>query len=153
MAHDHRSPLETALPMMPVQDPAHASIFAALPQALRQPLLHLRQLILDVGSQLPELGGLVETVKWGDPAYHPVKARIGTTVRINAHRRSAQCYALYVPCQTRLIEIYRAHYPDDFAYEGRRALLFEAGTAPPPGPLRHCIAMALTYHRGGFGGA
>lgn len=136
--------------MMLFAEPAVSAIFLALPQGLRQPLLQLRGLILEVGAQIPDLGGMVETVKWGDPAYHGMKPRVGTTVRINAHRGSARCCALYVPCQTRLIEIYRSRYPDLFVHEGRRALLFEAGASLPLAPLKHCIAMALTYHRGAF---
>lgn len=123
-----------------------SSKFVELPPALRQPLLQLRQAILDVAASLPQLGGLVETLKWNEPAYHPGKARVGTTIRINAHQRSGSCYALYVPCQTQLIEIFRQHYPADFTFEGNRALLFDTASDIPFEPLRHCIAMALTYH-------
>lgn len=130
-------------------DPAVSAAFSAASTELHAPLLRLRQLILDVGSELPELGGVVETLKWGEPAYHPAKPRLGTTIRINAHRRSASCYALYVPCQTRLIEIYRFHYPAEFRYDGKRALLFDATEELPLAPLRHCIVLAFTYHRSG----
>ncbi|MGO4335788.1 DUF1801 domain-containing protein [Labrys sp. KB_33_2] len=139
------------MPMLPFADAAISSTFAALPQHLCQPVLGLREMILEVGSSLPELGGMVETLKWGEPAYHPVRKRVGTTIRINAHRRSENCYALYVPCQTRLVELYRSHYPDIFTYEGRRALLFYPATPPPDAPLQHCIAMALTCHLRGHG--
>jgi hypothetical protein len=135
------------LPFSPFDNGSVAAKFDALPPPLRLPLLHLRQTILEVGSGLPDIGGLVETLKWDEPAYHPVKARMGTTVRINALRGSDTQFALYVPCQTKLIEIFKQHYPADFTFEGKRAVLFESGKHIPIEPLRHCIGMALTYHR------
>ena len=56
-------------------------------------------------------------------------------------------YALYVHCQTTLVGDFKALYPNDFRYEGARALHFDARQAPPADALRHCIALALTYHR------
>jgi hypothetical protein len=126
--------------------PSVAARFEALPERLRPHLLRLRQTIFDVAADLPQLGGLIETLKWNEPAYHPAKARVGTTIRINAHRGSARIYALYVPCQTRLAAMIRQHYPAIFTLEGERALLFEINDEVPADPLRHCIAMALTYH-------
>ncbi len=123
-----------------------SSKFDLLPSALRQPLLALRQTILDVAAQLPATGGLVETLRWDEPAYHPVKACVGTTIRINAHRRSESRYALYVPCQTSLVGMFGQHYPSNFTFEGNRALIFEVGGQIQLEPLRHCLAMALTYH-------
>jgi hypothetical protein len=45
------------------------------------------------------------------------------------------------------MDSYRHLYPDDFTFEGRRALIFHAGAAVPAAALKHCIAMALMYHR------
>ncbi|GLS18923.1 hypothetical protein GCM10007874_19400 [Labrys miyagiensis] len=134
------------MPPAPFDNPLVAARFEALPGSLRQPLLHLRQTILDVAAGLPQLGGLIETLKWSEPAYHPVKARVGTTIRINAHRGSLSCYALYVPCQTQLAAMIRQHYPETFSIEGSRALLFDVEATIPAEPLHYCIAMALTYH-------
>jgi hypothetical protein len=36
-------------------------------------------------------------------------------------------------------------YPDLFAFDGKRAVLFSHGEKPPRAALKHCIAMALTY--------
>jgi hypothetical protein len=44
------------------------------------------------------------------------------------------------------VESYRHLYPD-LRFEGRRALIFSAKVPPPRDVLRHCIALALTYHR------
>jgi hypothetical protein len=73
----------------------------------------------------------VETLKWGEPAYLPKKARVGTTVRINAVKGSADRYGAYFHCQTTLLESFRHLYPDAFTYEGSRAILFRLGEAYP----------------------
>jgi len=121
------------------------AVFDALPPGQRDALLVLRQLILDTaGSADVEL---VETLKWGDPAYRPKRPRVGTTVRINALKGTTDGYAMYVHCQTTLMDQYRLLYPETFAFDGQRALLFSTREPIPQDALRHCIALALTYHR------
>jgi hypothetical protein len=127
------------------QDPAVRAVFDAYPPALREALDYLRLLILEA-ARTAEVE-LVETLKWGQPAYLPAKPRIGTTVRIDAVKGSADRYALYVNCKTTLLDSYRLLYPDTFAFEGQRALIFSTDEPPPEEALRHCLALALTYHR------
>ena len=85
-------------------------------------------------------------MKWGEPAYLPAKPGIGTTIRINALKGSKDRYALFVNCQTSLVADFRELYGDAFAFEGKRALIFDAGKKVPEEALKHCIALALTYH-------
>lgn len=131
----------------PFTDAAVEARFRALPEPLRLPMLRLRQTILDVAAGRSEIGPLTETLKWGEPAWLPSRPRTGTTVRADALKGSATHYALYVHCQTSLIETYRRHYPGEFSYDGNRALIFTTEREPPAEPLAHCIAFALTYHR------
>ncbi len=126
-------------------DPKVAAVFDAYPAAQRAALLDLRHLILDAAADAHV--EVTETLKWGEPAYLPARPRVGTTVRINALKGSADGYALYVHCQTTLMDSYRHLYPDDFTFEGQRALIFRTGAAVPQAALKHCIALALTYHR------
>jgi len=126
----------------PFNDPHVAAVFAALPAPLQPPLLALRTLIYDVAGDLP----LGETLKWGEPAYRPRAPRTGTTIRINALRGSTTHYALYVPCQTNLIEIYRDLYADHLSFEGKRAIILNAADPRPEAILRHCVALAFGYH-------
>ena len=127
-------------------DPAVAKVFAAYPPALRRALLTLRGLILEVADAQRGKGGLIETLKWGQPAYLPVKPRTGTTVRIDAVKSDSDRYAAYFHCQTTLIDSFRELYPDELTVEGDRALLFERGRELPKTALKHCIGLALTYH-------
>jgi hypothetical protein len=123
-----------------------SATFESLPQTLYAPLMRLRQYVLDTAAETAGIGDLIETLKWREPAYLPKKPRTGTTIRINAVRGSHDRYALYVHCQTSLIETFKIIYPDAFSFEGNRALLFDVKDQIPEQPLKHCIAMALTYH-------
>ena len=125
--------------------PGVAAAFDAIAPAQRAALLALRHLILQVAAESDI--ELTETLKWGEPAYLPARPRTGTTIRINALRGSADGYAMYVNCKTSLLESYRHLYPDAFTFEHQRALIFRTGQSPPKAALKHCIAMALTYHR------
>lgn len=123
-----------------------AAAFAAIAPAQRAALLALRGLILETAAETPEVGSLVETLKWGEPAYLPARARVGTTVRISALKGSADGYAMYVNCKTSLLESYRHLYPDTFGFEGQRAVVLSTKRPVPEAALKHCIALALTYH-------
>lgn len=127
-------------------DPAVAEVFAAYRPAPRPSLLALRALIFETAEEQLGKGGLIETLKWAQPAYLPAKARMGTTVRIDAVKGDPDRYAAYFHCQTTLIDRFRDLYPDEFTFEGNRALLFQRGEKLPRPALKHCLALALTYH-------
>jgi len=120
-----------------------AAAFAAYPPQLRAKLKALRALILRTAKETEGVGPLEETLKWGQPSYL-TKSNSGTTVRIDRHGKGC---ALFVNCQTTLIAQYRDLYPRDLKYEGKRAIVFDIAKDPPIEPLRHCIALALTYHQ------
>jgi hypothetical protein len=122
------------------------AVFNGYPPAQRTALLRLRRLILETAVEA-NVGDLVETLKWGQPAFLTVRPRTGTTIRIDAIKGSSERYAMYVNCRTTLVDSYRLLYPDAFEYEGQRAVIFSTGSPPPDAALRHCIALALTYHR------
>ena len=117
--------------------------FASYRARVRQHLLAVRTLIYETAADTAGVGEIVETLKWNQPAYLTVNPKSGSTIRMDA---TADGYALYFHCQTSLVQTFRRLYPDAFVFEGNRALRFREGEAIPPAPLRHCIALALTYH-------
>lgn len=129
-----------------IADPAVAAVFEAYPARVRTSLLVLRDLILTTAEQTPGVGAITETLKWGQPAYLPVKPRIGTTVRIDRVKSDDAAYAIYFHCQTTLIDDFRSMFANTFTFEGNRAILLSAGQRPDEAALRRCVAMALTYH-------
>ncbi|NNJ77534.1 MAG: DUF1801 domain-containing protein [Anderseniella sp.] len=121
-------------------------VFDSFDEPVRERLLQLREMILDEAARNPEIGELQETLKWGQPSYLPVKPRIGTTIRLDRHSTDAGKIGFYFNCNSSLADDYQQFYPGVFEYEGRRAILIGVDGPVPEQALRHCIALALTYH-------
>lgn len=130
----------------PFDDPNVEAVFDAYPRKLRADLLLLRDLIFDSASELEPVGALVETLKWGQPSYLPLKPKTGSTIRIDHLKREPDGYAMFFNCRTTLVDTFRELYRDHFAFQGNRAILFSHGDPIPRDALRHCIALSLTYH-------
>jgi hypothetical protein len=132
-------------------DPAVAAVFAAYPARTKAKLLELRRLILETAAKTPGVGALDETLKWGQPSYLTRETRSGSTIRIDRVKPEAgadqERYALYVHCQTTLVSTFRQLYRDELTFGGNRSILLDADRPLPKAALRHCIALALTYHR------
>ncbi len=122
-------------------------VFGAYPASMRARLMALRQLILDTAARTPGVGVLEETLKWGEPAYLTSQSKSGSTVRIAYSPKRPSQYAVYFNCQTTLVDTFRTMFPNDFQFEGNRALVFERDGSLPKKELAWCIAAALTYHQ------
>lgn len=132
--------------MKPITDPRVESVFNAYPTKMKAKLLRLRQLILETAADIKEVGALEETLKWGQPSYLTTETGSGTTIRIDQIKSTPEHYGMFVHCQTSLLATYREMYPKDLAYDGNRCVRFSAEEDPSEEILRHCIALALTYH-------
>ncbi len=122
------------------------SVFDDLPKAMAARLAALRALILETADDNPAIGPLEETLKWGEPAFLTSSTKSGTTVRINRHKKMDDRYAFYVHCQTDLVERYKQLYGDILKFDGARAVVFDVDQGIPIDAVKHCLAMALTYH-------
>lgn len=129
----------------PIPD-AVAAAFEALSVPTRIQLLHIRRLIFEVAEEIPGVGPLTETLKWGEPAYLTAASRSGSTIRLGVSKSQENTAAILFNCRTTLVETFRAHFPDAFAYEGNRAILIPPSVPLQEPPLAICLAMALTYH-------
>lgn len=125
---------------------AVAAAYDAYPVEYRNRLLAIRRLILGVPNHHPEIGSLEETLKWGEPSYLPKKKNIGSTVRLNWRPAYGEKVGLFVMCSTPLISEFKTHYPDELEFEGKRCVWVPLKGALQVEPLKHCIALALTYH-------
>ena len=122
------------------------AVFATYPRPLKPKLLALRRLILDTARATKGVGALEETLKWRQPSYLTLETKSGSTIRIDQVKSAANQYAVYFHCQTNLVETFRELYPTEFSYGGNRCILLDATDALPKAALRHCVALALTYH-------
>ena len=121
-----------------------SSALAGYPAPVRKRLLQLRKIIVKTSRTL-DIGEVVETTKWGEHAYLPKKARVGTTLRIGAKRDDEQTYRLYVNCQTSLIETFKTLFPE-LEYEGNRGVVFPVSQPPPVDVVSMIVEATLTYH-------
>ncbi|MEM7412153.1 MAG: DUF1801 domain-containing protein [Myxococcota bacterium] len=133
--------------MKPIESPEVAAAFGAYPPRIRRKLLALRKLIFDTAAKTEGVGALDETLKWGEPAYLPKKARVGTTIRVHWNESAPREYAMCFHCQTDLVQRFRDWFPGEFQFDGNRRLVFDEGDAVPRQALAVCVAAALTYHR------
>jgi hypothetical protein len=129
-------------------DPAVDAVFKLYPKPVKAKLLALRRLILDTARVTKGVGALQETLKWGQPSYLTAETKSGSTIRIDQVKSATNQYAVYFHCQTDLVETFRQLYPTELRYGGNRSILLNAHDDVPTAALRHCVALALTYHLG-----
>src|ERR1700723_1796926 len=130
----------------PTSDPAVEEVFGAYPKPLKAKLLALRRLIFDTAKTTKGVGALQETLKWGQPSYLTTQTKRGSTIPIDRVKSAGNQYAVYFHCQTDLVESFRELYPTQLRYGGNRSILLNAPEDIPGPELRHCVALALTYH-------
>ena len=70
----------------------------------------------------------------------------GSTIRIDQVKSAAGQYAVYFHCQTNLVETFRELYPTNCALAATEASCSTRRTSFREPALRHCVALALTYH-------
>ena len=126
-------------------NPAVTAVFDTYPKPLKSRLLALRRLIFDTARTTEGVGALEEALKWGQASYLTTQTKSGSTVRIDQVKSAANQYAVYFHCQTDLVSTFRELYPE-LNYGGNRSILLDAADALPEAALRHCVALALTYH-------
>jgi hypothetical protein len=126
-------------------NPAVEAVFGAYPKPVKAKLLALRRLIFDTAKATKGVGALEEALKWGQPSYLTPETKSGSTIRIDQVKPEAGQVAVYFHCQTNLVETFRELYPE-LSFGGNRSILLSAGDKLPAAALRHCVALALTYH-------
>ena len=125
-------------------DPRVDPEFSDYKPLVRKKLKRLRRLILDTASGIPEIEEVEETLKWGEVSYLVKK---GSTLRIDWKAKSPEQYAMYFKCTSNLVPTFKKLYGNTFNYENNRAIVFRLDEDVPVEELKHCIALALTYHR------
>jgi uncharacterized protein DUF1801 len=138
----------TRKPRAGFSDPAVDAVFSAYPKPIKAKLLALRRLIFDTAKSTKGVGVLQETLKWGQPSYLTAETKSGSTIRIDRVKSAANQYAVYFHCQTDLVETFRELYPTELSFGGNRSIILNAAEQIPEPVLRHCVALALTYHLG-----
>jgi hypothetical protein len=133
-------------PAADFRDRAVDAVFTAYPTPVRAKLLALRRLIFETARATKGVGALQETLKWGQPSYLTPQTNSGSTIRIDQVKSAPGRYAVYFHCQTNLVETFRELYPTQLRFGGNRSIVLDVKDELPREELRHCMALALTYH-------
>lgn len=118
-------------------------VFNNYPEKIREKLMLLRKLVIEIAEDTDGVKSLEETLKWGEPSY---LTKGGSTIRMDWKKSKPDQYAMYFNCKTKLIDTFKERYKDEFKYEGNRAIVFHKNDTIPVNELKHCILLALTYH-------
>ena len=127
-----------------ISDPKVKSVFENYPSKVKAQMLQLREMVLKTASEIDGLQKLEETLKWGEPSY---LTKNGSTVRMDWKEKNPEQIEVYFKCTSNLVPTFRAIYKDKFNFEGNRAIVFKLKDKIPVTELKHCIALALTYHK------
>jgi len=119
-------------------------VFKSYPKTVKNQMLHLRELVLKTASKIDSVEKLEETLKWGEPSY---VTKYGSTIRMDWKEKNPDQFAMYFKCTSKLVPTFKAVYKDKFNFEKDRAIVFNLNEKIPETELKHCITMALTYHK------
>ncbi|CAH9049975.1 hypothetical protein PSECIP111951_00091 [Pseudoalteromonas holothuriae] len=117
--------------------------FENYPASVRPALDELRAIILDVAKDIGA-GAVEESLKWGEPNY---RVKSGSPIRIDWKLKSPDNYYLFFNCNTKLVDTFRQIYSGLLQFEGNRAIVLKLNHPLPIHAIKHCIELALTYHK------
>lgn len=124
--------------------PQAKQVFDNYPKEVQAQMQLLRTLVLEVAENIQGLEKLEETLKWGEPAY---VSKHGSTLRMDWKAKKPDQYAMYFQCTSQLVPTFRFLYPEKLKFEGNRAVVFDLKEEIPEKEVKHCISMALQYHK------
>lgn len=116
------------------------------PKQAQQAFEKLRVICHDTAAR-QHLGPLEESLKWGQPAWRPVRPNTGSTLRVMWAENAPDLLNLYVDCKTDLAARLREIYPDLPQNDGRRHIALRLSDPLPLDVLSHLAAMTLAYHQ------
>ncbi len=122
-------------------NPEVKNVIDTYPMEIQPKIMQLRQLIFSVAKESDLT--LRETLKWNEPSY---LSKDGSTIRIAWRKLFPNQYGIFFNCKTSLIETFKEIYPQEFTFEGNRAIIFELDEDVPEQELKTCIALSLNYH-------
>ncbi|WP_298792248.1 DUF1801 domain-containing protein [uncultured Allomuricauda sp.] len=125
-------------------NPEVTTVFKNYPDTVQEQMKKLRQLVLEVAQETPEITKLEETLKWGEPSYIAPK---GSTLRMDWKAKKPSQYAFYFQCSSMLVSTFKMVYGRTFNYEGNRAIVFKLEDKLPVEELKNCIRTTLQYHK------
>ncbi len=129
----------------PFSPPDLDAKFASYPDDAGKALRTIREWIFDLAATNPAIGPITEAFKWGEPAWLTPSGS-GTTIRADWKSKTPGQIAIYVNCQTDLIDRIRSHFDGILQCDGNRAVILPLDRPLPEEPVKTVLVWALTYH-------
>lgn len=117
--------------------------FSGYPEEARTKLQCIRALIFELSAEL-NLGEVEEALKWGEPSY---SVKSGSPIRFDWKAKSPEYYYLFFNCKSKLVDTFRELYSDTLVFQGNRAIELKLSEPLPEAEIKHCLELALTYHK------
>ena len=130
--------------------PLNPDILASIetwPDVAQQRLLTMRALFFEV-AEAADIGPLEESLKWGQPAWRPKRARTGSTLRLNWTSHTPDELSAFVDCKTDLAAQMLTRFPESCGNDGRRCLTFPMDDTLNKDAVWTLAWLTFTYHRG-----
>ncbi|WP_417834380.1 DUF1801 domain-containing protein [Thalassospira xiamenensis] len=112
--------------------------FACYPDDARSALMTIRGWIFELAANIP-IGMITETLKWGEPAW-VTPSGSGTTIRADWKPKAPDRIAIYVNCQTDLIDRVRSHFDGVLECQGNGRSCLRWIARFPKKQLKPCLA-------------
>ncbi len=125
-------------------EPEVVEVFDRYPKHIQPIMKKLRALVISTAENMEGINRLSESLKWGEPSY---RSNHGSTIRMDWKPNNPDYCAFYFQCTTSLVNTFRTIYGNELRFEGKRAILLPINEPIPEQIIKHCLGMALNYHR------
>ena len=121
-----------------------AEVIADYPVKAYAHFISVRALVVKNAAQVGGMVAITETLKWGEPSY---LVKSGSTVRIAWTEKHPQQFSLYFNCNSKLVETFRSLYSHELRFDKNRAINLALDEPIPADAIRHCVLLAMKYHK------
>ncbi len=117
--------------------------FNTYPQEVTELAFRMKALLYEV-AEVEKINQIEESFKWGEPCF---KAPDGSPIRMDWKEKTPENFYIFFICSTKLIETFKELYRHTLVFEGNRAIVLKISDEQPTIILKHCISLALRYHK------
>ena len=117
--------------------------FETYPKSARDMAFRMKEMLYEVAKD-EHIDQIEESLKWGEPCF---KAPDGSPVRMDWKEKTPDKFYLFFICSTTLVETFKELYGHTLEFEGNRAIVLKIGEEEATIELKHCLALALNYHK------
>ncbi len=128
------------------QDPDVEWVYSQYPVDVRSKCIVIRSMIFEAAKKDPRIGPILETLRWGEPAYIPRQTKSGAMVRVHWKASVPDQIGLYFLCQTDLVRRFKSKFGSTLNIEGNRAIVLDRYDDLPSDKIVACVLDSFCYY-------